>query len=308
MSSVLLSERREPSVAPKHSIEASIERDVRDGWQAQLGLTFTQRGDKTVLKHRSQRGPLAVQRPLYPDGTTCHAYLLHPPGGVVGGDTLDIEVTLEADAQALITTPGATKFYRSNSKYARQNQKLTVKSGARLEWFPQENIFFPHAHTRLDTQIHLDSDAQFWGWEMHCFGRPALQEGFEQGHLVGKTEIFIDGQRVLTEGLNFVGGDKLMINKGMLSYPLAATLYIKADDIQLLELVQSLLSSRTLEAEKILGKTNWVLGVTQVEQLLIIRALGCWSEDLIDVLSDVWRMSRQHLTGVTPDNPRIWAT
>lgn len=290
------------------SMSDVIEQDIRDGWKAELGLTFTQRGDKTVLKHRTQKGPLAIQRPLYPDGTTCHTYLLHPPGGVVGGDTLDINVTVDKQAHALITTPGATKFYRSNSKYARQTQTLAVKSGARLEWFPQENIFFPHAHTRLDTQIYLDKDAQFWGWEMHCFGRPALQEGFSHGHLIGKTEIFVDGQRILTEGLNFNGGNNLMINKGMLSYPIAATLYIKTDDIQLLELVQSLLCSRTSQAQKVAGNPRYVLGASQIESLLVVRALGHWSEDLIDVFSEVWRMTRTHLTDSTPDNPRIWAT
>ncbi|OBT10129.1 urease accessory protein ureD [Vibrio sp. UCD-FRSSP16_10] len=291
-----------------HSIETAIQQDLHDGWKAELGLVFTQRGDKTVLKHRFQRGPLAIQRPLYPDGSTCHTYLLHPPGGVVGGDSLNIDVTLEPDAQAFITTPGATKFYRSNQKYAHQTQKLTVKSGARLEWFPQENIFFPYAHSRLDTQVYLDSNAQFWGWEMHCFGRPALNEVFGHGHLVGKTEIFINKKRVLTEGLNFYGGDKLMINKGMISYPLIATLYVKSDDIQLVELVQNLLSIRAEEAQQLSGKPKLVVGVTQLEHLLIVRALGFWSEDLIGALSEVWQLTRQQLTGVSPDLPRIWAT
>ncbi|MGL6258287.1 urease accessory protein UreD [Vibrio sp. WXL103] len=291
-----------------HQIGGAIEQDIRDGWKAQLDLTFTQRGDKTVLKHRSQRGPLAIQRPLYPDGTTCHTYLLHPPGGVVGGDTLSINVNVDQGAEVLVTTPGATKFYRSDNKYARQTQVLRVKSGARLEWFPQENIFFPNAHSRLDTEIHLDADAQFWGWEMHCFGRPALNEGFDQGHLVGKTEIFVDQKRIITEGLNFIGGDKLMISKGLLNYPLVGTLYIKANDMHLLELVQSLLCSSTTGIPKVNGQPGILLGVTQVEQMLVVRALGHWSESMIELFSAVWQLTRAHLTDTTPDRPRIWAT
>jgi urease accessory protein len=89
---------------------------------------------------------------------------------------------------------------------------------------------------------------------------------------------------------------------------LAATLYIKSEDNQLLELVQSLLCSRTSQGQKVSGNPRYVLGATQIEQLLVVRALGYWSEDLIDVMSEVWRMSREHLTDSTPDNPRIWAT
>ena len=180
------SEAINTSLAGVLSLNETIEQDIRDGWQASLNLTFVDRGDKTVLKNRQQSGPLAVQRPLYPDGETCHTYLLHPPGGVVGGDTLNIEATIESGAHALITTPGATKFYRSNNKYAKQKQTLRVKKDARLEWMPQENIFFPNAHVRLDTEIRLEKGAQFWGWEMHCFGRPAQNEGLSMVTSLGK--------------------------------------------------------------------------------------------------------------------------
>ena len=87
-----------------------------DGWKAELTLGFTDRGDKTVVGHKTQLGPLAIQRPLYPEGDVCHTYLLHPPGGVVGGDELLIKATAYPGAHALVTTPGATKFYRSEGR------------------------------------------------------------------------------------------------------------------------------------------------------------------------------------------------
>ncbi|MEF1291406.1 urease accessory protein UreD, partial [Vibrio sp. M260118] len=156
----------EDSFVSSLNLQDLISSNVRDGWKANLDLTFVNRGDKTVVKHRSQSGPLAIQRPLYPDGTTCHTYLLHPPGGVVGGDTLNIAITAEPNSNVLITTPGATKFYRSDHKYAVQKQVLRVQQGAQLAWLPQENIFFPNAHAQIDTEVHLEKDAQFWGWEM----------------------------------------------------------------------------------------------------------------------------------------------
>ncbi|MDP2491654.1 urease accessory protein UreD [Vibrio splendidus] len=308
------SEAINASLAGVLSLNETIEQDIRDGWQASLNLTFVDRGDKTVLKNRQQSGPLAVQRPLYPDGETCHTYLLHPPGGVVGGDTLNIEATIESGAHALITTPGATKFYRSNNKYAKQKQTLRVKKDARLEWMPQENIFFPNAHVRLDTEIRLEKGAQFWGWEMHCFGRPAQNEGFEHGHLVGKTEIYLDNQKLLTEGFNFYGGDKLMINMGLLDYSMMGTFYITSNEKQDLELVQSLLLSITQQAsqQSVTSKTSseptLILGATQIEGLIVVRALGNWSEDILQAFGQIWQATRSHLCGTTPDLPRIWAT
>ncbi|KJY81908.1 urease accessory protein ureD [Vibrio galatheae] len=299
----------EPAVAfdiddKNQTLKNSIESDVELGWKAILSLLFKDRGDKTVIKDRQQQGPLAIQRPLYPEGKTCHTYLLHPPGGVVGGDTLQISARVEQGAHALVTTPGATKFYRSEKRYAYQQQILHVERGGRLEWLPQENIFFPDAHARLDTQIHLQRDAQFLGWEMHCFGRPALNEGFSSGHLVGKTEIYLDGNKILTEGLNIFGGDKSMIEKGLLNFPMAGTLYISAQNDQFFQLVQSLLSN----IQEQVGTEDLVIAATQIEDLIVVRALGRWSEVILQSFQQVWQHTRQYWTGDTPHPPRIWAT
>ncbi|WP_112479272.1 urease accessory protein UreD [Vibrio variabilis] len=291
-------------VEPHLGLGQVIDAQTEFGWKATLDLGFVNRGDKTVLKHRSQKGPLAIQRPLYPEGNPCHTYLLHPPGGVVGGDTLQIKAIAERGAQVLITTPGATKFYRSETKYAKQRQILKVEKGSRLEWLPQENIFFPDAHVRMDTEVHLETGAQFLGWEMHCFGRPALSEGFSSGHLVGKTEIYLDGKRLLTEGLNVRGEDNLLKNKGLLDYQMMGTLYISIDDEDFSQLVQSLLSNMQQDNKK--GAV--VIAASQLENLLVIRALGNWSEVILDCFQQVWQAAREHWTGECPYPPRIWAT
>ncbi|MEH0740454.1 urease accessory protein UreD [Vibrio cholerae] len=288
----------------KPSLEQKLDSDTRSGWKAKLALLFTDRGDKTVIKERQQQGPLAIQRPLYPEGPVCHTYLLHPPGGVVGGDTLSIEAQVREGGHALVTTPGATKFYRSSARFARQTQILRVASSATLEWLPQENIFFPEAHARLDTQIHLERDAQFMGWEMHCFGRPALNEGFSSGHLVGKTEIYYQGSKILSEGLNMKGGDKALINKGLLGFPMMGTFYISSQDEDLIELVQSLLCS----IQDDVGKASLVIGATQLENLIVVRALGQWSEVILASFERIWQQIRLHWFGEKPQPPRIWAT
>ena len=84
-------------------------RAAHSSWQARLELGFRATAGRTVLAHRRHVGPLVVQRPFYPEGGICHVYLLHPPGGVVGGDTLELQVQADADSHALITTPAATR-------------------------------------------------------------------------------------------------------------------------------------------------------------------------------------------------------
>ena len=173
----------------------------QSGWHASLHLGFEPRGGRTVLATRRQRGPLAVQRAFYPEGDICHLYLLHPPGGVVGGDRLDIDVGVADGAHALITTPGASKFYRSAGPEARQHQRLTVGDGGTLEWFPQENILFPGANLRTGTDIDLSGNARFLGWEILSLGRPVISERFEHGSADLGLRVQRDGQPILIDRL-----------------------------------------------------------------------------------------------------------
>ena len=111
-------------------------------WRAHLVLKFSGRDDKTIVSHRQYQGPLVIQKPFYPEDDVCHVYLLHPPGGVVGGDQLTLDVEVNREGHALITTPAAGKFYRSAGSLAQLKQTLVVKAKSTLEWLPQETILF----------------------------------------------------------------------------------------------------------------------------------------------------------------------
>ncbi len=177
------------------------------GWQASLDLRFCHTPEKTLLHAAHHVGPLTVQRPFYPEGETCHLYLLHPPGGVVGGDRLDITARLDAKSHALITMPGASKFYRSSGPQARLNQHFYLDEDATLEWLPQDTIIFPGAHAALRSVFHLRATSTLLAWELYCLGRPVINETFSHGTLESRLEVWIDDEPRLIERQHLSGGD-----------------------------------------------------------------------------------------------------
>jgi len=263
------------------------------GWQARLRLGFRRGPGRTVLADRMREGPLAVQRPFYPEGEVCHVYLLHPPGGVAGGDTLDIETTVGEGASALVTTPGATKFYRSVGAEAGQHQRLRVESGS-LEWLPRENIFFPGANAELTTRVDLIGGARFIGWEIHCLGRPVIGERFEDGRMVARFSIWRDGLPLLHERLAVDGEESLNRPAGLRGRAVVASLYATVDE--------------TLDLEPLREAMSGEVGITVVDGLLVARYLGESTEQAGNHFIHLWKQIRIAALGREPCSPRIWNT
>ena len=111
-------------------------------WHAQLDLDYALEDGSTVARH-VHTGPLRILQSLYPEGDAiCHNVLVHPPGGLVGGDTLDLNISAATGAHGLVTTPGATRFYRSDGELAVQRTTVKLASKARMEWLPLEAIAY----------------------------------------------------------------------------------------------------------------------------------------------------------------------
>lgn len=269
---------------------------ARAGWHGRIELEFQAGPGRTALRRRRREGPLMVQRPLYPEGDACHIYLLHPPGGVVGGDLLDTTVQVGPDAHVLITNPGATQFYRSAGREARQTQRLSVQAGASLEWLPQENIAFSGTHARSTTTVALESGARFIGWEMLCMGRPSSREIFHQGHFRQGFEIRMDGRPLLLDRLHLTARQSGPACMG--GQPVSATLVATPANPETLECV------RALETGPIAG----MLGSTLLDQTLVVRYLGPETEEAKMLFSRIWETMRPAVIGRAPHPPRIWKT
>lgn len=150
-------------------------------WHGHLRLRYRRDGERT-LAHDAHDGPLRVLKALHPEGPgICHHVLVHPPGGIVGGDRLDIAVDLEPGAHALVTTPGATRFYRSPGNEAVQTVHTQIGANARLEWLPLETLVHDGARARNHLRFELADGAQMIGWDMLALGLPASGRPFAQG-------------------------------------------------------------------------------------------------------------------------------
>ncbi len=184
---------------------------ISPGWQAHLKLGFEQRERGTVLTQRLHTGPLRVQKPLYPEGSDpCHAIIVHPPGGIAAGDQLYIDLHLHRAAQAVLCTPGATKWYRSQGVQSSQTLTLHAQADSVVEWLPQENIVFDSAQVVMKTRLELDSSARMLGWDITCLGRSAHSERFTQGQLAQRIDFYRAGKLVWSERGHLRGNDPLL--------------------------------------------------------------------------------------------------
>lgn len=271
------------------------------GWLAEIFLRYELKRGATRLTDKQHIGPLMVQRPFYPEQGVAHTYLLHPPGGVVGGDKLLINIDVQPHAHSLLTTPGATKFYRSAGGVARQVQNLTVAADGFLEWLPQENIFYPNAQVRLETHIHVAASSKFIGWEMQCLGRPVLGEWFDNGDVRGRFNFYIDDTLTLTESLYIDGTQKQ--SAVMREYPMMGSMYIYPASDELKEKIQQHLRD-------FLSPTDSPIehGLTDVDGILVLRLLGTQTEPMMACFAHIWQTTRQYWLGYCPEPPRIWAT
>lgn len=277
------------------------------GWHAQLQLGFARAGARTVLCERAHHGPLRVQRAFYPEADgSCQVILLHPPGGLVGGDQLQIELTLGGGAHALITTPGACKLYRSAGAMAKQTQRLQVAAGGCIEWLPQEVIAFAGTHTELLTRAELTGDARFLGWEIVCLGRPASGERFTHGTLRQRLELWRDQQPLFLERAVYVGGNvALQAAWGLAGEPVVGTFLCTAPGLQALELAplarEALKSPLTVTAGELVSASC-------IGDVLVARYLGPSTERARACFTNLWVALRPQLLGLTAVVPRIWRT
>ncbi|MFK8021543.1 MAG: urease accessory protein UreD [Pseudomonadales bacterium] len=293
------------------STHASDESVAAAVWPASLALTINGSDRGTVLKKSKHIGPLYVQKAFYPEGPDCaHIYLLHPPGGVVSGDTLEISAAMNNGAAALFTTPGAMRLYRarvdpnkSMSLPQRVNNILTIDESSLAEWLPGETIVFNGANIELSTAVQLDESSLFCGWEIICLGLPSSNQPFKAGRFTQTFSITLAGVPKLVDRLQFSAeSEYLKSNCGLQAKHVYGSLiagpFAKSCDEQV-NALREMIELQGLEAE---------CSVTTINEFVLLRYLGDLSDQARDVFIKAWTLLRPALCGRSAVEPRIWTT
>lgn len=280
-------------------------------WRGHLSLNYTRDGERTIALDRHE-GPLRVLQRLYPEGPgICHHVLVHPPGGIVGGDILEVDATLQADTHALISTPGATRFYRSAGQPARQSVVARLASGARLEWLPLETIAYQSSIADNHLRFELDPGAEMIGWDLLALGLPAAGEHFDavQGQHGCYTQC-VDIPGVWLERGAISAADHALLDSplGWAGHRVMGTMWFAAGQALagsrrdgLLDQARELIADQT-------GAALHAGATSPHEQVVIVRALADKVEPLMALMVGIWGRWREVGWGLKPCAPRVWRT
>lgn len=273
-------------------------------WHSRLQLDYALEGTRTVARFE-HNGPLRILQSLYPEGDAiCHNVLVHPPGGLVGGDTLDISATVGPGAHGLLTTPGATRFYRSTGELALQRTRLSVAQGGRLEWLPLEALCYNACNAENHLTLHLASGAECMGWDVTALGLPHASQPFEAGRFVQHLEI---PGLWLERGAIHAADHRLMQSPlGLAGHRCVASLFLaagtpldRARRDAALEAARAVISANALKA---------TAGATSPNaQMVVVRVLAPQVEPAMRLLKAVRLAWREAMWGLTGEPPRIWA-
>lgn len=274
-------------------------------WHAQLQLDYSRAEQRTVVRHR-HTGPLRILHSLYPEGeAVCHNVLVHPPGGLVGGDTLDIAITGAAASHGLVTTPGATRFYKSLGEPALQRTRVRLEPDARLEWLPLETICYSGCLAENRLEMDLAPGAELIGWDVTALGLPAAHQPFDQGHLLQHITL----KDAWLERGHIDAQDKRLLHGalGLAGHACMATLYFCCGARLERNRVQALLdSARSVMEVHVLNKSA---GATRAnDHVVLVRVLAPLVEPAMDLLRQVRAAWRNEAWNLPANTPRIWAT
>lgn len=270
-----------------------------DGWDAQLALRFERVASRTVLVSRRHSGPLRVQKALYPeDDELCQVIVVHPPAGIVGGDTLHIDVDAQRATRVQVTTPGAAKWYRSSGRQAQSTTRVRVSDGALVEWLPQEALIYDGARAAVELAIDLAGDARFIGWDVTTLGRTASGERYASGRLEQRIEVMRDGKLAWCERAILDGGSRALHSGAILDgAPVFGTM------------LAAMPSARDLLA--VCRDVNCAAGegaVTAMHDMIVARFRGAEPSAARAYFANLWHAVRPALAGRRAVAPRIWST
>lgn len=274
-------------------------------WPGHLWLDWRREGERTLV-HDRHHGPMRVLRSLYPEGPgICHTVLVHPPGGVAEGDTLNVNGTIGAGAHALVTTPGATRFLRSNGASAMQAVELHVQTGGRLEWLPLETLVHAGAQAESRWSCTLAVGAEMIGWDVLGLGLPASGQPFDRGSVLQSIEL----PGLWLERGRTDGSDRRLLDSplGWAGRRVLGTAWFAAGTTLTPTRREALLHAARNALAGVTGPPH--AGVTSTDgRLVVVRTLAYNVEAAMALLCAIWLAWRVAAWGTAATTPRLWRT
>jgi len=273
-------------------------------WRGSLAIDYRLRDGRTIA-HDRHDGPLRVLRALHPEGGVCHSVLVHPPGGVVGGDELAIELALGEGTHVLVTTPGATRFYRSAGATATQTLRVVAAAASRLEWLPLETIAYSGCVAANALRFDLAAGAELIGWDVTALGLPESDQPFAAGRFTQSIEL---PGRWLERGSIAASDDRLLDSPlGWAGRRVLATMWFASGDPLDPARSDALLdAARATAAVHALAATT---GATSPQPgVIVVRALAERVEPAMDLLQRIRRRWRPIAWQLDATAPRVWST
>ena len=282
-------------------------------WHGALRIAYERVNEGSLQRTRAQSvhsGPYRVLKALYPEGPgICHHVLLHPPSGLVGGDTLSLDLDLAQESHAVITTPGASRFYRSEGEEASQRVQARIADGARLEWLPRENIVGTGALAVTHQRFELAPGAQMMGWDLLALGLPAADAPYVSGRFTQHLEL----PGLWLERAVMAADDRLLLDSplGLHGRRAMATLWWACGASPAAGLAERAVEVARDGVKKASSDhaDAPLVGVSCVHpQVVVLRALAQQIEPLAQLLNAVRRAWRHALWGLQAHDPRVWST
>ena len=274
-------------------------------WLAELTLDFDAKNGRSYLAKRQHNGPLVIQKTLYPEGdAVCHGIIIHPPGGVAGGDELILNVNVQANASALLTTPGAGKWYKANGTAASQHLQFDLAENASLEWLPQENILFDGSIVHFSADIKLGIDAKYAGWEILCFGRQAKGETWLTGKLKQNLVIKRADKMIWQESAHLQANDRFFQSSiGLGGNVVSASFVIAAGTVP----ADLFAQCQQFEIDNA-SDNKAKFGVSALPEVFSARYIGMSAQLARHYFEGLWHILRPWYASRSAARPRIWNT
>jgi urease accessory protein len=272
-------------------------------WHGGLRLDYTREAGRSVARF-AHDGPLRILQSIWPEGdAVCHNVLVHPPGGLVGGDTLQVEVTAQEGSHGVVTTPGASRFYRSEGAPAVQAVQVRLAAGARLEWLPLEAIYYSGCNAENRLRLQLEAGAELLGWDIAALGLPQAQQPFARGSVLQQLELehaWLERGRIAADDHRLMDGPL-----GLAGHRCMATVFVatgsdiaRARREALLEAARAVIDGHPLAA---------TAGATAPgPRVVVVRMLAPLVEPALQLAKAIRRAWRPLLWDLPPTEPRGW--